>query len=140
MKGNRLSYFSSVEVPKELEDIFRSLEDILQVQHGTDGRHPLATPAQDGFLTADDKRKIDKLWEASPQELGFEGTPTVVTPPSSPSTLVVKYSDGSIAIPGVDEIQVDIDSDLTLSIVGTTIARLSHETDLRMTELVWLGW
>ena len=60
-KNKRLGYFTSVEVPKELIDAFKSLEDILQSQHGVDGKHPVVNNSQDGFMTANDKRKLDEL-------------------------------------------------------------------------------
>jgi hypothetical protein len=56
-----LSYFRSVSVPKDLLDTFQQLESLLQNEHGVDGRHPLATSSEDGFMSARDKAKLDKL-------------------------------------------------------------------------------
>jgi hypothetical protein len=65
MKSERLRYFNTVEVPEELVETFRNLEDILQTQHGIDGRHPLVSPSEDGFMTAEDKQRLEALWKQS---------------------------------------------------------------------------
>jgi len=57
----KLRYFRSVEIPDELEDVFKALEDILQQEHGIDGAHRIASASQAGMMSAEDKIKLDKL-------------------------------------------------------------------------------
>ena len=60
-----LGFFTSVRVPKGngIREPFEDLEDLLQQEHGSDGKHPLATEAQSGFISPELVRKINLLWE-----------------------------------------------------------------------------
>lgn len=58
-----LKYLSSIDVPDEIRVPFQQLEDIIQVEHGSDGKHPLATESQAGFATPDQVRKLNLIWD-----------------------------------------------------------------------------
>lgn len=55
-----MPYFSSMK-SSTLEELHKTLEEILQQEHGVDGRHQTVTISQDGFMTAADKKKLDNL-------------------------------------------------------------------------------
>ncbi len=55
-----LKYFTSVAIddPKEA---MKGLEDVLQQEHGTDGKHPIASLANAGFISANDYKKLQNV-------------------------------------------------------------------------------
>ena len=57
-----LGYFTSVSVPDELEPTFKQVEDLLQQEHNPDGRHPIASDANAGFMSADMVKKLEIVW------------------------------------------------------------------------------
>ena len=94
-----MSYFSSMK-SSTLEELAKSLEDILQQEHGVDGRHQTVTPSQDGFMTAADKKKLDGLSAptsapiATPSTGGGGGTTTPATLESLSDVLVSALASG----------------------------------------------
>lgn len=58
-----LKYFQSVNVEDtKTHEAMSQLETILQSEHGIDGKHPLASGGQHGFMSAEDKQKLDAIW------------------------------------------------------------------------------
>ena len=58
----RLRSFTSVQVPDELFEAFSALEDLLQQEHDSGGQHQRASSSQDGFMSAEDKRRLEEMW------------------------------------------------------------------------------
>ena len=88
-----MNYFHSLD-KASLESFASSLEDILQQEHGVDGRHQLATESSDGFMTASDKKKLNKLLGTS--ELTSKDSTVIVFPGGGGSPTVVYTKAGVI--------------------------------------------
>jgi hypothetical protein len=61
---NRLGFLTSVRLPDDpkIHDTFRDLEDLLQQEHGSDGKHPVASESQAGFISAEDLQKLNRMY------------------------------------------------------------------------------
>lgn len=60
---SKLGYFRSVEVPENVREAFTQLESVLQREHNDDGSHPLVTEGSDGFMTAEQLRMLNTLYD-----------------------------------------------------------------------------
>ena len=64
-----LKYFQSVSK----DNLGEGIENVLQQEHGRDGQHPRATQSNDGFMTAEDKRKLDLLFDWVQKQVSKNG-------------------------------------------------------------------
>ncbi len=62
---NKLKYFTSVRLPdtKDTHDTFADIEDLLQQEHGVDGKHPTASESQSGFISPVDMQKLNQMYK-----------------------------------------------------------------------------
>lgn len=63
--NKRMRYFTSVNLPDDqnTHQTFSDIEDLLQQEHGVDGRHPTATESQSGFISPTDMQKLNRIYE-----------------------------------------------------------------------------
>lgn len=63
--NKKMKYFTSVNLPdnKDTHQTFSDIEDLLQQEHGIDGRHPVATESQAGFISHIDIQKLNRIFE-----------------------------------------------------------------------------
>lgn len=59
----RLKYFTSISVPEGFYDSFAGFETVLQQEHRVDGTHERVTSSQDGYMTAEDKQKLEQVYQ-----------------------------------------------------------------------------
>lgn len=57
-----LNFFKSVPVTKDTKEVMEALEQVLQQEHGNDGKHRIASKSQSGFASTDHIQKIEEMW------------------------------------------------------------------------------
>lgn len=59
---DHLKFFHSVRLTPDHRETALDLEDILQIEHLPDGKHPIANESQAGFISPQDIQRIRAMY------------------------------------------------------------------------------